>query len=77
MRLPDLALSGPNRKSYEKDRSLLSGSLQSSEQTVNVTIGRIEVRASKESAHSTKPSSPSPVMSLEEYLRNRARQAGT
>jgi hypothetical protein len=78
MRLSDLALSArPDRKSYGKERNPLPGSLQPSEQTVNVTIGRIEVRASKESAHSTKPSSPSPVMSLEEYLRNRARQAGS
>jgi len=77
MRIPDLALSArPGRKSYDRERNFQSGPLPS-EQTVNVTIGRIEVRATIESSHSTRPAPPSPVMSLDEYLRNRARQAGS
>ncbi len=78
MRIPDLALSArSDRRSRDKERNFLSGPTQPSEQTVNVTIGRIEVRATKENSHSTRPASPSPVMSLDEYLRNRARQAGS
>jgi hypothetical protein len=78
MRIPDLALSvRSDRKSHDKERSSSFDPLQPSEPTVNVTIGRIEVRATKESARSTRPASPSPVMSLDEYLRNRARQAGS
>ena len=78
MRIPDLAFSArSDRRSRDKEHDSLSGRAQPSEQTVNVTIGRIEVRATKENSHSTRPASPSPVMNLDEYLRNRARQAGS
>jgi len=72
MRLSDLALSARlDRQTRQEKRSPLSDVSQPSEPTIEVTIGRIEVRATKESAHPTRTSSPSPVMSLDEYLRGR------
>jgi hypothetical protein len=45
---------------------------QNSEPTIHVTIGRVEVRAVAASpSDSTRPERPSPVMSLDEYLRTR------
>lgn len=46
-----------------------------SERTINVTIGRVEVKAIRESAPAPQTSRPQPraaVMSLEEYLKRRA-----
>jgi hypothetical protein len=49
-------------------------SAQPSEPTVHVTIGRVEVRAiAATPSDRLKPERPSPVMSLDEYLRTRAR----
>jgi hypothetical protein len=46
---------------------------QNSEPTIHVTIGRVEVRAvAASTSDSTRPERPSPVMSLDEYLRTRA-----
>ncbi|MGH9494748.1 MAG: hypothetical protein ACRD3B_07115 [Candidatus Sulfotelmatobacter sp.] len=78
MRIPALAEgTRSDRKSHHKEGSFQSGRLQPLEHTVNVTIGRIEVRATKENSRAARASSPSPVMSLDEYLRDRARQAGS
>jgi hypothetical protein len=44
------------------------------ETTVHVTIGRIEVRAVAEAANRRPEPKPSPVMSLEDYLRSRSAQ---
>jgi hypothetical protein len=47
---------------------------QEREPTVHVTIGRVEVRAiAAQSSQPTRTERPSPVMSLDEYLRTRAR----
>jgi hypothetical protein len=47
---------------------------QESEPTIHVTIGRVEVRAiAAESSQPKRAEQPSPVMSLDEYLRTRAR----
>lgn len=74
MRLADLALSARQNRREQEKRSLLWETSQPSEPTVQVTIGRIEVRATKESSQSPPADSKSPVMSLDEYLRGRARQ---
>lgn len=47
-----------------------------SEPSVHITIGRIEVRATSESKHAGRPRATSPVMSLEEYLRQRTLRGG-
>jgi hypothetical protein len=47
---------------------------QKSEPAIHVTIGRVEVRAAAAStSDGTRPERPSPVMSLDEYLRTRTR----
>ncbi|MGK9169299.1 hypothetical protein KXR53_23495 [Inquilinus limosus] len=47
---------------------------QRSEPAIHVTIGRVEVKAvATPSSDAARPERPSPVMSLDEYLRNRAR----
>jgi hypothetical protein len=47
---------------------------QKSEPVIHVTIGRVEVRAvAASTSDSTRPERPSPVMSLDEYLRTRTR----
>lgn len=53
---------------------LSTGRAPQSEPTVHVTIGRVEVRAVTASpSDRARPGHPSPVMSLDEYLRTRAR----
>jgi hypothetical protein len=47
---------------------------QQAEPNVQVTIGRVEIRATKERTPSVRREARSPVMSLEEYLRGRARR---
>lgn len=74
MRLSDLALSARQDRRQQEKRSLLSEASQPIEPTVQVTIGRIEVRARKESSPSQRAGAKSPVMSLDEYLRGRGRQ---
>jgi len=44
--------------------------------TIQVTIGRIEVRATSPAAPPQKQKAASPAMSLEEYLGRRARRGG-
>ena len=39
--------------------------------TIQVTIGRVEIRATVESPPARKPLAKAPVMSLDEYLRQR------
>jgi hypothetical protein len=46
---------------------------EASEQTIHVTIGRIEIRAAGEARSSRGTPEASPVMSLDDYLRSRAR----
>jgi hypothetical protein len=48
----------------------------SSEPIIQVTIGRIEVRAMSQPAPPTRERSASPVMPLDEYLRRRSRRGG-
>lgn len=48
----------------------------SSEPTVHVTIGRIEVRATPQQTSTSRARSASPVMSLDEYLRRRSKRGG-
>ena len=48
----------------------------SSERTIQVTIGRLEVRAVQSAPSPPKPAPPKPRISLEEYLRSRNRGAG-
>ena len=48
----------------------------SSEPAIQVTIGRIEVRASQQAAPAAKRRAPSPVMTLDEYLRRRSQRGG-
>jgi hypothetical protein len=53
---------------------LSTGRAPRSEPAVHVTIGRVEVRAVAASpSDRARPGRPSPVMSLDEYLRTRAR----
>jgi len=47
-----------------------------SEPTIQVTIGRIEVRAAQQPASAAKGRATSPVMSLDEYLRRRSQRGG-
>jgi hypothetical protein len=76
MRLSDLALSARQDRPHQEERSFLAEASQPSEATVQVTIGRIEVRATKEGLPSPRSRSKSPVMSLDEYLRGRTRRVG-
>jgi hypothetical protein len=76
MRLPDLAVSAKPQRRRGEARDFTSGVSHEPEPTVHVTIGRLEVRATKESSHPARPSSASPVMSLDEYLRKRAHRVG-
>lgn len=46
---------------------------EAGEQTIHVTIGRIEIRATGEARSSRGAPEASPVMSLDDYLRSRAR----
>jgi hypothetical protein len=48
----------------------------SSEPTIQVTIGRIEVRATQPAAPAPKRRASSPVATLEEYLESRSRRGG-
>lgn len=75
MRIPDLVLnSKPQRQ--RKEESLPRKESQTAEPTVQVTIGRIEVRANRENPHSVRATARPPVMSLDEYLRKQAQRAG-
>ena len=77
-RVPDLSASAQGeRKQRERRREREDEAADTAEPSVQVTIGRIEVRASKESAGGAKPAGRSPVMSLDEYLRSRTRQVRT
>jgi hypothetical protein len=77
MRISDLALSvRSDRRPRQNDRSTEMDTRGTSEPSVQVTIGRIEVRATKESSQPSRPASASPVMSLQEYLRGRAQRVG-
>jgi hypothetical protein len=72
---PDLGVR-PDRQSRQKKRDPLSDASRPPEPIIQVTIGRIEVRGTKESGHPPRTPPASPVMSLDEYLRGRARRAG-
>ena len=75
MRIPDLALSAKAVRRHNGEPSFPRKESQPSEPTVQVTIGRIEVRATKENTHPSRPASASPVMSLDEYLRKQSQRA--
>lgn len=76
LRLANLAFAArPQRRQREETRGF-AASAPAAEPAVQVTIGRIEVRASKEHARSSRTAAPSPVMPLDEYLRNRTQRVG-
>jgi hypothetical protein len=75
MQLPDLVLGARmGRRLQENARSRAAGASPLSDSGIQVTIGRIEVRAVRESERPPRHSSSSPVMSLEKYLRERNRR---
>lgn len=76
MRLPALAASAKPQRRRDESRDFTSKVSHEPEPTVHVTIGRLEVRATKESSHPARPPSASPVMGLDEYLRKRAHRVG-
>jgi len=60
----------PNRPRFEA--AIREPAVVSSEPAVQVTIGRIEIRAVTDPTPSQKDRADSPVMSLDDYLRSRA-----
>jgi hypothetical protein len=60
----------------EKSGSALPALAAEPEPSVHVTIGRIEVRATSEIKQESRPRPVSPVMSLDEYLHQRAQRGG-
>jgi hypothetical protein len=76
LRLTNLALSAKPGRGVRDDVHRPMDVAPPSEPSIQVTIGRIEVRATKESERSTRPAASSPVMSLEEYLGKRSRRGG-
>ena len=76
MRIPDLVLNAKPQRQRKEEDSLPRKESQTAEPTVQVTIGRIEVRANRESPHSVRAAARPPVMSLDEYLRKQAQRAG-
>ena len=75
LRMSDLAPSARPRR-LQREEARVVADTPAAEPTVQVTIGRIEVRASKENAHSSRMPAASPVMPLDEYLRKRAQRVG-
>jgi len=75
MQIPDLALRARPERQRREEHSF-PPQPQTSEPTVLVTIGRIEVRATQENARPSRSASVSPVMGLDEYLRKRAQRVG-
>ncbi len=75
LRMSDLAPTTRPRGPQREEARVVADT-PAAEPTVQVTIGRIEVRASKENAHSSRMPAASPVMPLDEYLRKRAQRVG-
>lgn len=73
------AVSAWNSKPPDRVGSLQPATMDrmgEAEQNVHVTIGRIEVRATAGEKASPRQRPPSPVMSLDEYLRQQVRRGG-
>jgi len=66
----------PEKVATEMTAQMNSGAAAGPEPTVQVTIGRIEVRANSESKPVVASRRASPVMSLEEYLQRRTQRGG-
>jgi hypothetical protein len=75
LRMSDLA-STARPRTLQREEARVVADTPAAEPTVQVTIGRIEVRASKENAHSSRMPAASPVMPLDEYLRKRTQRVG-
>lgn len=65
-----------NHRPDERARSVEPNAEVRAEQQINVTIGRVEVRATTETRPPNRVKAPSPVMSLDDYLTRGARGAG-
>jgi hypothetical protein len=77
LRLSELALSARSGRQHPGEAPAHAAHVPAhSEPSVQVTIGRIEVRATKESMRPVKTLSSARAMSLEDYLRERARRGG-
>jgi hypothetical protein len=77
LRISDMALGATySSQRRERTQSFPSEVSPQSEPSIQVTIGRIDVRATKENERPARPASASPVMSLDEYLRRRAVRGG-
>jgi hypothetical protein len=76
LRMSELALAARPARRPREEMGASATSAPTAEPTVQVTIGRIEVRASKEKSNSSRATAASPVMPLDEYLRKRAQRAG-
>jgi hypothetical protein len=63
-------------RSAEVRRSAASSQFKPAEPTIQVTIGRIEVRATAQPPSARRERTASPVMSLDEYLRSREKRGG-
>jgi hypothetical protein len=60
-----------------QERKTMSSPAAESEPTIQVTIGRVEVRAEPaETSNRRARQQPSPVMGLDEYLRHRSKRGG-
>jgi hypothetical protein len=68
---PPFAPLPPMPPSSVRERPALSR--EAAEPTIQVSIGRIDIRAEREAAPRRKSAETSPVMSLDEYLRSRAK----
>ncbi len=66
----------PGKRLTDQLESSTADLLAHSEPTIQVTIGRIEVRATSEGTTPGRLRPASPVMNLDEYLRHRARRGG-
>lgn len=77
MREAAAAMNAAGAKStQEKDRNQDRAGTLEAEPVVQVTIGRVDVRATAETPRENKSRSASSVMSLEEYLQRRAQRGG-
>jgi hypothetical protein len=63
-------------RSTEARRGAVSARSKTTETIIQVTIGRIEVRATPQQPSVPRKCSTSPVMSLDEYLRSREKRGG-
>jgi len=69
----------PNENRRAENNSVMSVALPTAEPApvINVTIGRIEVRATTPATSARKQPAAKPTMSLDEYLQRRTRGSGT